>query len=427
MDLNFHQTGNPNLTDLPAFNELDAELRRFLDGESHPDASLEMLGRLDGLLGRMETDFMDGQPFREDTPLAREAVPQVLGAFDRLRRGLPALQETLEHPEAVSAALEDVRAGVQDLCEGLARLRAEEEARERYSESPYVHELCRVGRAWLRGRLPQESFLRRLEAFEEYHRMLRDGLRALEPTPRERAVLEAGRERLESALDRQERAAAELRAALEVGDEDPVTPALEVLRAAAADLVDLHRALVEASERKDEHPCPRCGAPNAGSSRFCHGCGGVLPRRVPETEEVPRLDIAEGGAPARPQYENLVRLKRAIEEFRAGTLPEEDLGALLDELEGRVDGAEARLARMEPPSTAAPPEQVQLYQAARRAAEEGQERLREGLRLLRNGVAASAGLDLDRGLDLAWSAGASMADFERLYQEALAMAGQQPG
>lgn len=419
MQLRFDGEGS-RATDLPAWNDFAHEVEQYGRGGARLETVQASLERLDLVLGRMELDFQEESLFRESTPTLHEATLELNESFDLLRKLLGSFMARVEAGEGEDA-LELGRGAVQRLCAAMARLRHEDEAAERFSESVWVHDLVRVARGWLRGRLPLESFRRRLQGFEEYHRRLRDGLAAFEPLPREQPVLEAQRQRLEGALDAQERALAELQRCAESAEEEPVPAALEALRAAAADMIAVHRLLVDAAEREEARPCPRCGAANPVHERFCGGCGSVLPRLVSDEPEAPRLDLLEGGD-GRPQYEHLARLLDGAEKVRSGALAPEDFEALLDDLEARLLQADRQFARITPPPAETPADQMEIYRAARQAAQEGQYRMAEALALMRDYLGNGHRHTLDRGVEHALAAGDRMAEFERLYQRVLEMA-----
>jgi len=416
----FDQEGDPDLTDLPAFNDLTREIQRFLDGSAGVIKARELLARVDQVLGRMNEGFLEGLPFREETAVSREVVPEVSGAFGWLQQSMRGLHEAFERHDSgtVRELQEEARDAVQTVCRGLARLQAEDEAQERFSEIWAIHEVCRVGRAWMRGRLPEESFRRRLETFEGGHQALRAWLDGLQPSPREASVLATERPRLEQALDRQEEALQVVHAALESAEEEPILPALEDIRQAGIEILGVQQALHEAATREEERPCPRCGVSNPVSARFCTGCKGGLPRLAAESDpDVSRLDVVVAEETVSPQYPNLVRLAEAVEGYRAGSVGEWELGALLDEMESLLAVTWQQFTHMEPLPAQAPPEYHDVYQAARRAFEEGQRRLGEGLGGIRAGMRDLAGPGLEQGLAIAQSASGPMQEFERFYLE----------
>lgn len=418
MQLRFEGDGS-RATDLPAWNDFAAEVEQYAGGAVRLESVAQALERLDLALGRMEMEFLEELPYRESTAVLHEVTMQVDAALVSLRGLLPALLARVESGDA-QEPLERGREAVQQFCEAFARLRREDEAGERWSESAWVHDLCRVGRGWLRGRLPQESFRRRVAGFEEYHRRLKEGLASFEPLPREQAVLEAQRGRLQAALERQEQALAVLQACAESGEEAPVLPALEALCEAAGDMIEVHRLLMQAEEREEERPCLRCGASNPLGGRFCSGCGGVLPRLVPDEPQASRLDLREGGG-GRPQYEHLQRLLDSVERLRAGTLAPEEFLAVLDDLEDRLVQADRQLARIAAPAAETPGEQLEIYLAARHAAQESQLRMAEALGCMREYVEQGQPHALATGIELAAAAGEQAAEFERLFQRVLEM------
>lgn len=416
--------GDPRKTDLPEFNTAREAVEDCLSGRAHADHGLDALDHLDAALGAMQARFLEDLPFRESTRVLDEASVTLDRAFMDLREILLRLREAVDGDQVEEGhrLLEEGGRTVQDACDALRRLREEDATVERWSEIPFVQELVRVGRAYLRGRLPLESLRLRVEAAEEQYRRLRDGVAGLAPSPREQPVMEERGLALVSALDAMERSLVELQVFVLDLDESRVEPALEEIRGAADVLLEVHRELLDAGQREEQVPCPRCGTSNPVSERFCGGCGAVLPRLAPEVApEPPRLDLMESGA--RPEYENLARLGEAVAAVRADRMSREEFAEILDDMHDKVARTADRLARMQDPPTETPPDQMDLYRVARANFGEAVALMDQGLELLRGYLDERSPALLDRGMEACRLAGDRMAEVERLFEEAVARYG----
>lgn len=413
-------------TDLPAFNLFQAEATAYAAGHRPPDVPLIALGDLDVTLGALYGSFLEQLPFREETPLLAEITPQLDEQFERLRSLVPRLREAIMDGLPLQPPLDEMRTAVAAIGAALGRLRDEDERRERYAESIYVDELCRVGYLYLRGRLPHDSFQRRFERFVDYHVDLVTGLEMLQPGPREQPVLEAMMRTLEAAIAEQAEGLEMMRQFLGHGNEARLAEALQRIRHAAADLVTVQRAVQEAGERADTVPCLRCGAPNAVGSRVCSRCSAALPRLAPSFETAAGgLDLLDSLNDEGPQLpEHIQRLADAVERVRAsGAFDDADLRAEVDAMEARATRVMGRLGRLEAPPPQTPPDQMEMYRLARLGLEEGCQRILEGVELFRSFEASGDGGVMDHGLEAVLEGVERIQEPARVWEQLVRVAG----
>lgn len=422
----------PGPTDLPEFNLLAQAVVGLADGTFSVEAALVALAVTDRLLDGMQDAFLDVLSLREHTPLALEVADGLDDHFSAIRAGLPALAEHIEAGQNVEMLAELARMvdAVQGVCQGLRRLWEDEQKQERACDIPAADEIVRVGRAYLRGRMPHASLRFALSRFEGYHRALLAGLETLQPSVREKSQLDAAQPMLVAALERQESAIAELQTFLDDDDESRVAPALDEILAASRALTEVQRGLVDAHEREPQISCPRCGHMNGSGERVCGTCHARLPWVPPgESVDESRVDLMESGtgvvSTGTVQYEHLVRLEAMTRAVQRGDEPPEALAALLRAQDARTREAEARLARMPEPSPNTPPEQREIYESARQSLTAGMVRMREGVAQMRQALKVGAVDPLEDGLQSCLRAADELSVLQTLGSEIAAP--QSPG
>lgn len=395
----------PGRTDLPEFNLLVQAVEGLADATSTVEGALVALAVTERLLGAMQDAFLDVLALREHTPLALEVADSLDDHFAAIRTGMPALAQHIEagHEAEMLAELARMADAVQGVCQGLRRLWEDEQKQEQACEIPAADEIVRVGRAYLRGRMPHASLRFALSRFEGYHRALLAGLETLQPSPREQSQFDAVQPSLVAALERQEGGIAELQAFLDDDDESRVAPALDEILAASRVLAEVQRGLVDAHDREPQISCPRCGHMNGSGERVCGTCHARLPWVPPgELANESRVDLMESGAGVAQtgtvQYEHLVRLEEMTRAVQRGDESLDALAALLRAQDVRTRETETRLARMQDPSPNTPPDQREIYESARQSLLAGIARMREGVAQMLGALEASRVDQLEEGL-----------------------------
>lgn len=396
---------------------IEAALVAALAGRPWPSQAREALEDLDAALGACYARHVAELPFREVTPACAE-VDEAAALLGEL---LPALAEAMDggDPEAVAERIRDVRDQLGRLEAATESLRREDEGRERFSACSPIDGLIRTTRAWLAGRLPPESLELKLREFEGFHRSLVEGLDGLQPTVREREVLDALRPGLHAAVAAQGAALAELRHALEEQREEEVPTLLEAIRSSGEELLAAQRRLAGAEEGAEERPCLHCGSANPATERWCAACRAALPRFAPQADPWSRVDVLDTRPTQARRYERLARLGELVAAVQAGWGDRAELEALLDELDRGLGGMLEEYARMDD----RPGATVEAVEASRDALEEGAEHLAWALDLIRQGLDQGTPDLLQRSLEHLEGAGRAMATLEALVAQSRPLEG----
>lgn len=374
------------ITDLPAFNDLQARIRQFLAGHASWESVREAETAVDNILGAMLATFHEELRYQVPTPALEDAALSIYEEFSLLRVDLPlAVQACEAHDQGMALEhLQAARGSLQTVLRVMAELVREDRARPRLSPIPLAHEVLRVGQLVLEHSLDAELLAERLEQYRLLHDRLNDSLPGLQPSPAEAEVWEASQDELQSVLKLQEGALKALDQALQRGDQELLEVGLEQLGEASEELAALQQALVEAGNRPTSRLCPRCGRDCELTARHCGGCGAQLPRR----DERSTFEVAEQGAEHPAPL-----LQQLLETAEAYANHEIDREELLSEVEGtqaRLNTVLQRLKRMKAPPPETPEEELKTLQTTRADLEAGLQLLAEGLEELRRGYPEGA-------------------------------------
>lgn len=415
----------PELTDLSSFNKMQEMVSRYWQHHVALEQVLETWQSVDQELGPIISSFHHNVQYQPSTPELEECLPTVYDAFERLRRLWPTLPNLLREGKRarVESVMERCQQSLNRLFDAFKRLRQAEEQEPRYSEVPPVQEILRVGHAFASGRLPLERFRERLDEFIAFQQVLNETFEELNPTPQEMPILIEQDAFLRESLHLQQEGVERVERALEQQSSEELERGLEEVRAGAEGLAQVQRMLAGAGQGAESKMCLRCSAENPASARYCEQCNAVFPAVEHLDSSAPSLNILEQDESNRPLPENLQMLSMAIEQVRAGALPPEEFLKTLEFLEGRLEAVARRLQNLEEPPAETPPDQMEIYLAARSSIEMGGEEVGAGLDALRSFVNRRDPNILDYGFEQVASGMRQMSQVEDLYQQMNASSG----
>jgi len=312
----------------PPFPEIVAAFEACLGPTASPQRVVERIDHVDAVLGDLLARFRHELCFQDLSPEEDDLAADVMDCFQELRRILPRVREHARHGEAddcgagIGAAIGQLRG----LGEALAALRRAEEVRPVESPFPAVNAVLRVGRAVVEERLDFDSLEGRMLALRaEFDHALDAVDRALPFDPTAQAV----RRLLESHGEAQD----EVLRCVGLQSTTELAAALWALSTTA-------NALGEAL-----HP------PDSGFGS-------------PETTGVEPDDL--------PEF--VGRVADLVE--RAGHDPaaDADLRAAIEEVRRRARSALEMLESVPAPPPATPPDEIEAWEQAQMAVENGLER-----------------------------------------------------
>lgn len=374
------------ITDLPAFNDLQTRIRQYLAGHAAWESVVEAEEAVDKVLGVTLATFHQELRYQVQTTELEEAALTLYEEFSLLRVDIPLAVQCCEaHDEETALEhLEAARTSLQTVLTTLNELTREDRARPRLSPIPLAHEVLRVGQLVLEEALEPELLQERLEQYRLMHDRLNDALPTMEPTGAEAELWEARQSDLKTTMKLQEGALRALDQGLQRGDAELLEIGLEQLAEASEELAAMHAALLQSGDRPTSRLCPRCGRDCELTARHCGTCGAQLPRR----DERSTFEVAEQATdhPA-PLLQQLLESAEAYANHEIGH----------DELLAEVEGTQVRLAtvlqrlkRLKAPPQETPEEQLKLLKETRESLESGLALLNEGLDELRMGRAEGA-------------------------------------
>lgn len=381
----------PNRTDMDSFNRLVDTAADHLEGHSEVSEVEAQLAIVDQELGNLRLQFENGLRFQVRTPELETGVALAYGAFRNLAEQFEKLAQALQAGRAYEVArqLETCNATVNQLFWAFADLR-EHLAEEKYSDAPFIQEVVRVGKAYVQDKLAAELFLERFNAFCEFHDQFIEGLQPMlvevQGDPRHQQLLDA--------LEEQNLILDEIAASLQAGDKRLVDAALGRLCNSSAVLLELQQEFQKEEEATPGLLCFRCGHANQAGEQKCVNCQARLIGVQTPGEDSTYHD--------RSLPTNLRKLMGAAEGFRDGALDREAFQEVLDWYDELTDQALGQMSQLAPPPKEAeemPEHQLNAYDDAVEAMQQGLDDLKSGMLRLRAYADKKDPIDLEIGLE----------------------------
>lgn len=378
----------PQRTDMDSFNRLVDTAADYLEGYSELAEVEAQVAIVDQDLGHLRLQFEDGLRFQVRTPELETGVALAYSAFRNLAQQFEKLNRALQanRPYDVARQLETCNATVNQLFWAFEDLR-EHLAQEKYSDAPFIQEIVRVGKAYVRGKLAPELFQERFNAFCEFHDQFVENLQPLlaevEGDPRQQELLDA--------LDEHNGVLDEIASFFQAGDKKQLDSALRRLCASSAILLELQQEFLKEDEQGNGLLCFRCGHANEHGEKSCTNCQARL------------IDVLTPGADS--SYNdaslpaNLRKLMAAGEGFRNGAIDQAAFLEVLDWYDELTNQALKQMSQLAEPDEEAPDEQCDRYDDALEAMQQGLDALKAGVRRLRGYAEKKDPTDLEMGLD----------------------------
>ncbi|MBS2037214.1 hypothetical protein JST97_19660 [bacterium] len=396
----------PLRTDMDSFNTLVDTAADFLEGGCQQAELEEQIARVDQDLGHLRLQFEDGLRFQVPTPEIETGTALAYGAFKTLAQRFERLNAALQNnrPYDVARELEICNATVNQLFFAFSNLR-EHLAQEKYSEAPFINELVRVGKAYLRGQLAAELFQERFDNFCQFHDQFVEALQPLlaqvEGDPRQQQLLDA--------LEEQNLILDEIATHFQDHDSKQLDSALQRLCNSSAVLLEMQAEFQKEEERAKGLLCFRCGHANEQGPKSCTNCGARL---IDLQEDGLGSSAAEGGLPS-----NLRKLIAAAEGYRDGSVDQAGLLEVLAWYDQLTDQGLQQMAELAPPPKEAAKmsqEHQDAYAEAVEAMQLGLDDLKTGVNQLRAYAEKKDPVDLENGIASALSGHEQMLRFAQI-------------
>ena len=341
------------ISDLPLFNEVQIEIKRFQLGQGSLEAVDDRFQALEELLGRLFGHLHEQLQFQVQTEQLASSAEVLYGGFAVLQTELPLLRRAIHNDdeELVLDHLNFCRETLGQVTATLAELKHEEESQPAFCDIPLLNDTCRVSLLVAQSKLASELMRLRLDQSWDMWEQLcevvntqlggQGGEDALTPLGQALAQVEHGLTLLEEVLIGVPHPAME-----------PLEEALDLLGTGSTALVGHYKQLKEPPQVEESLTCFRCSQDNPPGSARCSRCNAVFPTTGPEST----LSLDETGS-AREFPTHVARLVNEVEAFRARrSTPQNVLDAIKD-LQTRMQTGLAQVGNIEVLDEDAPAEQ----------------------------------------------------------------------
>jgi hypothetical protein len=397
------QALRPLRTDMDSFNTLVDTAADFLEGGTELPELEQQIAKVDQDLGHLRLQFEDGLRFQVPSPELDTGVALAYNAFKTLAQRFERLNAALQANRHYDVAreIEICNATVNQLFFAFGNLR-EYLAQEKYSEAPFINELVRVGKAYLKGKLAPELFQERFDNFCQLHDQFMEALQPLlaqvEGDPRQQQLVDA--------MEEQSVILDEIASAFQDNDKQGLDGALQRLCNSSAVLLDIQAEFLRADESKGL-VCFRCGQASQQGDKSCSNCGA----RLIDLHEGAGGSAAERGLPA-----NLRRLVAAAEGYRDGSVDQASLLEVLAWYDELADKGLQQMSELAPVPKGMSQAHQQAYDEAVEAMASGLNDLKAGVTQLRAYAHKKDPVDLEGGIDSALAGHEQMLRFAEINE-----------
>lgn len=375
---------------------------------------------LDDTFGQLYGTYVDELQYLAADEPQNEVAERIGEQFVELRPLINALRDdlSLEELDAACETLEALKEEAGLLYSLFIEYRDVAMQGPRYSQIPYTHELIRVCKHYLDGKLSVEAVLGRFEVFCQYHEALENQMSTLVPSPPERQAFEDRVEDIEEALTMQLQAIEDMDHALEANEEDVLKECLEILAEAAEVLVETYQDLQQADLQPVTVSCIRCSAPNSPDARMCGKCGAVIPQSVANQGPSSTMAFEEDGSAVGPkEAEEIRKLQKAVDTL-LHTGDEHPLAECLENYYRKMDRIKKQFGKMDNPPTDIPAEHRVLLQRSRDIFVDALAILEDGLETLSQGLRSQDPITLEDGMTLMASGSELFRQFQVEFNQA---------
>lgn len=260
------------------------QLSRAVESWLRRETSLEQvqseLAIFENAIQTLENNFRQEYPYRAYLPQFAELGSELATSFVLIGVQLQELEELLQGDASeIREQLSYLRVSVGKMQGCVTAIQDLVDSEEKFSDSPYVHELIRVAYAVLEEKLPVEALAHRLEGYQMVvSRSLHEFENsAVNLSPKDHSLVSESTELMENGLELVSQFVGD------PGDEIALEEGLASLEEAAHLLLSVRQDLQSRDESKREQRCPRCGRINLATHKICAQCGSKLITSIDET------------------------------------------------------------------------------------------------------------------------------------------------
>jgi len=294
-----------------------------------------------------------------------------------------------------------------------------EEAAPKYSTNPMLNELIRVSEGVIQGKFPAEPLRDMLEdfskkvtgAFEEFNLLKKAAESYLEEEINRTAI---SYEELIEAINKAKKF-------FQNKDKGQLKHAMELIKEQGENLIESQKILEAEKKEPSTKSCLRCGTVNPEGTKICIKCKMAIPD-FSSSRPSSQLDIRLQGddvmpANGSPMTENIYRLSRAIEDYQAGNITKEAMGATIEWLEKKIVQGRKQFEGQKKKKPASIPEKDRaIMEEMQELTEKGISEFEDAIKDFKNFLKTEQENLLNKGLEKAIEAGDKLYRVQTLFQ-----------
>ncbi|MDQ7824766.1 MAG: zinc ribbon domain-containing protein [Candidatus Eremiobacteraeota bacterium] len=361
-------------------NEFITEAKNIYEDDFDPDFYIdeyrEKLDRLKELTEKLKEFFYTLRKTEDDVPAIKEQSTLIEEQFSRITDGFRMLEEYLDYreKEKILEGLVMVKNSYEAVFSAVDRIKEEEEKLEKYSKSPYVHELIRVARGVIDKGFPKEALKEKLQWMIGYCEGIEKDFRIYRNARCETDAIKGRIPEIEGALGKYREGLHLMEQFLDDDDQSRLEKGMALVREGSDTLISCHEFIQNELKGSSLKFCVKCGAENEVAAKFCKSCSAILPEASsPEGDSSAGAGFGgpSGAGGERVYTSNLVRLMDAVSDYTGGRSSKEDLLEVIEWMEEKVREALSAMQAVTHPEQFGSDEERGAYQEVQTLFEEG--------------------------------------------------------
>jgi len=294
-----------------------------------------------------------------------------------------------------------------------------DEASPKYSSNPMLNELLRVSEGVINGKFPLEPLENMIEDFskrvnaacEEFNLLKKSAEPYLEEEIKRTGMSYEG---LIEAINKAKQF-------FYSKDKGQLKHAMELVKEHGEKLIESQKILEAEKKEPSTKTCLRCGTANPKVAKICIKCRMTIPDFNSEGKSS-QLDIKLQGddvmpGQGAPMTENIYRLSRSIEDYKAGNITKESMAATFEWLEKKIVNGRKQFEGQKKKKTHQMPEKDRgIMEEMEKLTEKGISEFEEAIKDFRDFLKTEEEHILNRGLGKAIEAGEKLYKVQTMFQ-----------
>lgn len=335
-------------------NNLIAEAKNIYEDEFDPDFFIddyrEKLQMFRELAEKLREFHGNLRRIQEDTPTIAEQSERIIGSFDLMFRGIKTMEEYMEYREKdkIVEGLKEIKSANDAIFSAIDIVIQEEAKLEKYSKSPYVHELIRIAKGVISKGYPKETLKEKLDWMIDYCDGVYRDFQIYKSARFETTAIQEKIPAMETALEKFKAGLREMEDYFNDEDSSHIEKSIQMLRESGDVLIESCELIQSEIKSSSSKYCVKCGEMNPLTAKFCSKCSALLPETQAAADEPGGSMSISSGGEERPMASNIIRLSEVVKDFSEGRSSEQEVLDVIEWMEEKVRAGISDLQSMSP-------------------------------------------------------------------------------